>query len=249
MNALSTWFRNKKNFFIGLISTILVLIIFILLMDWVVMPLYTKHGNELELPDVTELKFNDAKALLESKGFKVVKDREKYNELYPKGIVLSHSPFPFTKVKKGRRIYLIVSAGEQKVSVPDLVGRSERDAIFILEKNSLGVGEVFYEYNNYQPKGVVADQSIDQGTLVKKDTLINIIVSNGRRPDRFITPEVEGRSLAQAKKLIRSAGLAVGRITTDTFDKLVSGTVVQQSIEPGKEVEQGEKIDLVINKL
>lgn len=249
MNSVIYWFKDKKNLFIGIGSTILVLAIFVFLMDWIIMPIYTKHGNELELPDVTELKFQEAKNLLESKGFKVVKDREKYNELYPKGVVLSHSPPPFTKVKKGRRIYLIISAGEQKVSVPHVVGRSERDAIFILEKNSLQPGEIFYEYNNYQPRGVVFEQSIPQGTLVKKDTLINIIVSNGRRPDRFITPDVVGRSLLQAKKIIRSAGLKVGEITTETYIDLVSGTVIQQSIEPGEEVEQGTVINLVINKL
>jgi len=249
MNSIINWFKDKKNIFIGTGSTIIAVVIFIFLMDLIVMPLYTKHGKELELPDVTELKYEEAKNLLESKKFKVVKDREKYNELYPKGVVLSHSPPPFTKVKKGRRIYLIISAGEQKVSVPDLVGRSERDAIFLLEKSSLQAGEIFYEYNNYQPRGVVAEQSIPQGTLVKKDTLVNIIVSNGRRPDRFITPDVVGRSLIQAKKMIRSAGLNVGEITTETYNDLVSGTVIRQSIEEGAEVEQGTVINLVINKL
>lgn len=248
MNALSRWLKNKKHFFVGTISTILVFIIFVLLMDLVVMPLYTKHGKEVDLPDATGLEFPEAKALLESKGFKVVKDREKYNEMFSKGVVISHSPRPGTKVKKGRRIYLVISAGEQKVSVPDLVGRSERDAIFLLNKNNLAVREVFYEYNNYQPKGVVADQSIAQGTLVKKDTLINIIVSNGRRPDRFVVPEVEGRSLSQAKRLIRSAGLKVGLITSKNYDDLVSGTVIQQSVEPGEEVAQGTEINLIVNK-
>ncbi len=249
MNSISNWFKNKKNLFMGIGTTLLVLVIFVMLMDWIVMPIYTKHRKEMELPDVTELDFTDAKDQLESKGFKVVKDSEKYDELYPKGVVLSHSPPPFTKVKKGRRIYLIISAGEQKVSVPDLVGKSERDAVFLLEKNSLRPGEIFYEYNNYQPQGVVYDQSIDKGTMVKKDTLVNIVVSNGGRPDNFITPDVVGRSLPTAKKMIRSAGLKVGKITNDTYNDLVSGTVVRQSVEAGEEVEQGMVIDLVINKL
>ena len=249
MNIMSNWFKKNRNIVIGVGSTFFVLVVLVILMDCLVMPLYVKHGKESELPDVTELKYEEAKELLEARGFKVVKDREKYNELYPQGVVISHSPPPFTKVKKGRRIYLIISAGEQKVSVPDLVGKSERDAVFLLEKNNLKAGEVFYEYDNYQPKGVVSDQSIPQGTMVKKDTLINITVSNGRKPDRFVVPNVVGKSLEQAKKIIRSAGLKVGSITIKTYNDLVSGTVVNQSIKPEEEVEQGTVINLVINKL
>ena len=112
----------------------MVLIVWLFLMDWIVMPVYTHHGQEMELPDITEHSLEDAQRILDAKGFKLIKDREKFDSNYPKGTVIFQNPAPYSKAKKGRRIYVTVSSGDRPVTVPNLVGVSERDAAFLLNR-------------------------------------------------------------------------------------------------------------------
>ena len=109
-------------------------------------------------------------------------------------------------------------------------------------------GEIYYEYNNYQPRGVVHGQSLEPGVEVKGGTLVDITVSNGRPPDRFIVPDVIGFSLEQAKKSIRSSGLRIGDIKYEIQPTLLQDTIIRQSYDPDEEVQQFTKIDLVVSK-
>lgn len=249
MKVINSWLKKRKTLLLGIGSTLIMLMILTIIMNWIIMPWYTHQGSELELPDATEMEFDKAKIMLEAQSFKVIMDKKKFSEIYPENIVISHYPSPFTKVKKGRRIYLIVSAGHKKVSVPDLIGISKRDAEFKLKLNSLVPGEFFYEYNNYQPRGVVCGQSLERDTKVEKGTAVDITVSNGRRPNHFIVPDVVGKSIQQAKNIIRSAGFRVGKISYEIFEDLLPDTVIRQSLDVGDEDEQGTLIDLVVSKL
>ncbi len=157
---MKSFFQKHRNTILGLTATGILFLFWVLLMDWIVMPVYTQKGQEAELPDVTEYPFEDAKKLLESKGFKVIKDQEKYDSMYPQGVVISQNPEPYTRVKKGRRVYLTVSAGEKPVLVPNLVGRSEREGSFLLQQMGLLVGKVEYQFDHYYPAGVICGQSI-----------------------------------------------------------------------------------------
>ena len=227
----------------------LLLILLVLLFDNVIMPLYTHQGQAVELPDVTEMLFDEATALLRKRGFRTIIDGTKFDATYPESTIVFQSPLPFTLVKKGRRIYVTLSAGEKMVAVPRIVGQSERDAIFLLNQAGLRMGEIFYEYVNYPPRGVVYDQSFAEGIEVVEGSQVDITVSMGRRPDRFLVPDVVGKSFETAKRIIHQAGLRVGDVTYETQKQLIPETVLSQSITSGEEVQQGELIDLVVSTL
>jgi beta-lactam-binding protein with PASTA domain len=244
------WVERHRTILLGIGATVLMFILLGFFMNWIVMPLYTHRGAEDELPDVTELSFNEAKELLESRGFQIIMDRQIYNSTYPESTVVLQNPEPYTRVKKGRRIYVTLSAGVRMIPVPQIVGSSERDASFILRQAGLQLGEVFYEFDNYYPSGVVCRQVFQEGTEVEEQTAVDIAVSlGGRLPDRFEVPEIVGKSLETAKKIIRQAGLQVGFISYEVERSLIPDTVIGQSIEPGEDVRQGQPIDLVVSRL
>jgi beta-lactam-binding protein with PASTA domain len=247
---MKRFLEKMKTPVLGVLSTAGMLIFLALLFEFVVMPLYTKHGAERELPDVTEKSFGEAKALLESKGFRVVKEpKPKYDPVYPAGTVIFQNPAPYSHVKRGRRIYLTLSAGERMVEIPNVIGASERDAEFVLKRAGLSVGEVYYDYSNYFPAGVVSLQSATAGDTLVENSIVDITVSIGSLPSHFYVPDVRGKSLDSAKKLVLQAGLRLGEVTYEETNAYVPETVLGQKLSAGAEVARGTAVDLIVSRL
>jgi len=249
MNRLKQWFTNHRTVVLGLSSTGLILLFLLFVFDHIIMPIYTHRGEEEELPDVTEKTFDEAREILEANGFFIIKEGEKYDATYPESTVIFQNPSPFSRVKKGRRIYVTLSAGERMIQVPRVTKISERDAEFILTRAGLVLGEVFFEYHNYHLNGEVFAQSIDEGMEVVEGTAVDITVSMGRSPSRFVVPDVIGKSLVMAKRILRRSGLDVGYISHEVDENLIPDTVIRQSVEPGEDVHRGYRVDLIVSKL
>jgi len=219
------------------------------LMDRVIMPAYTKHGQAVPVPDVTKIRYEDARDILESQGFQIIKMEERYDSRYPHGYVIEQNPQGGAQVKEGRRIYVILSKGPRRFPMPKLKDRSERDARLMLTRYGLAIGEKTYEYSTQYPEGVVIRQSIAPGVEVPMGTRVDITISLGPVPDQFTVPALEGRTLDDARELIAKAGLTLGRIRYEVVPQLLPETVIRQSIKPGTQVNKGEPIDLVVSML
>ncbi len=248
MKLLHNVIRNWKIVLPGVASTVVLLALFILIMDKIVMPLYIHLGKDVELPDIEYIAFEEAKETLEENGFKIVIEGEKYDATFPESTVVFQNPRPFSHVKKGRRIYLTLSAGERMVPVPRVIGMSEKDAIFKLEEAGLQLGEVFYEYN-YKLNGVVCNQAYPEGTEIVAKDPVDITVSLGPLPAHFIVPDLVGKDVEIAKKMVLRAGLRVGIIRYEMRDDFVPDTVIRQSIQAGEEVRQNQPVNLVVSQL
>jgi len=242
--------NKKQTWIVGIIATIIMLVFIAFIMDSLIMPLYTKHGIEEELPDVTEKTLDEAEQILHNLNLRIIKDREKYNSNYPAGTVIFQNPPPFSKVKRGRRISVNISAGEKSVTVPRIIGLSERNATFQLREGGLIVGEIYYEYSNYHPKGVVSGQSIRENEVVEEKTLVDLTISLGSdRPAKFTVPDIVGESFSSAKHHVRQAGMKIGEVIYRVEKDLVPGTVIHQSLQPDKEIPYGSKMNLVVSCL
>ncbi len=224
------------------------LLLLIFLFDTWVMPWYTKHGQAVKVPDVTKMRYEDARDILESQGFKIVKMEERYDAQFPHGYVIEQNPQPDSQVKEGRRIYVILSKGPRRFPMPALEEKSERNARLLLNKFGLILGEKTYEYSQ-KPEGVVLRQSIPPGVEVPMGTKVDITISLGQVPDQFTVPALEGRTLDDAKDLIARAGLKLGRIRYEVVSQLLPETVIRQSIKAGTKVNKDEAIDLVVSML
>lgn len=247
MREFMQWLERRNPVLIGIISTILLFFILIVIMNLVVMPLYTKRGFEVELVDVTEMSYDDARDMLKRKGFQIVHDTTTYHATYPESTVIAQNPAPYSKVKRGRRIYVTLSGGERTVEVPKVIGSSERDAVFAIRGAGLKIGETYYDYSNYYPAGTVSKQSIAAGVDTTDQSFIDITISLGRVPSQFIVPDVVGKSYDAAKKQLWKSGLDVGTVTYQVHKMLIPYTVISQSIEPGSKVKQGKAVNLVVS--
>lgn len=234
-----------------LVICFVILLIFYFIMDLIIMPVYTRHGQAIRVPDLTGLLYEDARDQLKRLDLQIVEETKKYDpsNFFPIGTIMTQNPRQGSTVKTGRRIYVVVSKGEPLVEMPDLKGRSERNAIFMIKNLGLELRNIDYDHSDFYHEGVVAGQNVPPGSEIKYATAIDIVVSLGRLPDQFIVPNVIGRSLSDAQKIISQAGLVVGEITYRDQSDLLPETVIQQSIDAEQQVNRGDVLDLVVSKL
>jgi len=225
----------------------LVVVVFVLLFNSILMPWYVKHSNLVKVPNVTGMNFLDAKKVLEQSGLDVKQGDIRYDESKPIGFVMDQAPAVDEMVKNGRRVYLTVCGGEQLMEVPRLIGKTERDARFSLVQRNLLVGEVVKKFTTEQPEDVVISQVIQPGSKVKKGTKVDLIVSNGALLGSIVIPDLIGKKLADARKLIEEKKLRVGKITYQSSD-LPVGQVIDQYPKRDKSAKDNTPIDLFIAK-
>ncbi len=236
----------NAEFFIWLAVLFGIFVLGLVVLDTLVMPWYTKHGESLAVPNVVGNRYEVAKDLLESDDLEVIKAGEKYDSTLPFGYVVEQNPLPNRLVKKGRRIYLTISVGERDIEMPELVGLSETNAQETLKSVGLRLGDVEYEYISSELPGVVIAQSFDAKTLVKANTAVNITVSLGKPTAKVVVPSVLGKTLDIAKREIQKAGLTLGDVSYKTNNEFLPNTVIEQSLDSGITVAHGKKIDLLV---
>jgi eukaryotic-like serine/threonine-protein kinase len=229
-----------------IILTVSIIILFFVF-NSVIMPWYVKHASLVKVPNVTGLQFNDARQVLEKSGLDVKQGDVRYDETKPIGFVMDQNPPVDQMVKNGRRIYLTVCGGEQLVEVPKLVGRTLRDAKFTLEQRNLQIGEIVKKFTNEYAEDVVVSQVIQPGSKVKKLSKVDLIVSNGQQVGDIIIPDVIGKKLEEAKKILEEKKLKVGKITYQASD-LPIGQIIDQYPKKEKSATQNTAIDLFIAK-
>lgn len=241
------WFEWKYLLWLGIAFVGIALVT--LLFDRVIMPFYTKHGEEVTLPNVEFELIEDAESILQENSFRPIIDRENFSKSLPRGTVISQNPAPGATVKTGRRVYLIVSKGEKWITVPDLIGQSERNAQAILRRVELIPGEPEFEFSSMYPKNVVIGQSIMVGDSASIGDTIKYVISLGDIPEFLAVPGLTGKSYDEARKLLLSSGFQLGMVTYQINDDLLPETVIHQSAAADSLIEPSTPIDLIVSAI
>ncbi len=212
----------------------------------VIMPWYVKHSDTVIVPKVTGLNYIEAKKVIEEGGLEIKQADVKYDESIPLGQILDQNPPTDEIVKYGRRIYVTICGGEQLSEVPNLKGRSLRDAKFTLEQRGLKVGESVRKNTNEFPEDFVISQIIQPGSKVKKNSSIDLILSDGPIVGDLKIPNLTGKNLDEAKKIILDSKLKIGKITYQTNNQLPSGQIIDQYPKVDKSANENTSIDLFV---
>jgi beta-lactam-binding protein with PASTA domain len=236
------WWKKLIIVFIGVIALIF-------LMNSVIMPWYVKHNTLVKVPAVVGLTYNNALKQLEDAGLEGLQGDIRYDASKPIGTILDQNPPAEQMVKDGRRIYLIVSGGEQLYDVPNLVGRTERESKFILAQRNLELVEVSVKQSAQFPSGLVIEQIEAVGSKVKKGTKIGVVVSTGLQSGNIKIPDLTGKNVDEAKKIILANKFIVGKISFQPSTTVALNAVIDQYPKANSMANENERIDLFVNKI
>ena len=159
----------------------------------------------------------------------------------PADHVISQDPEGAVRVAKGRTVKLVVSAGPEAVTIPDLVGKTEAEARQVLGDLGLTVGEVTPENDTKKPKGQVVSSSPASGDAVAPGTAVALKLSSGQ----VTVPDLVGKTQNEAFTLLTEAGLTPKSAYKQTADA-AEGTVLEQDKKAGDVVDAASVVLITI---
>ena len=181
-------FLTSREFLIqlGLAVVVCVLLVFAVL-QW--LKSTTHHGDFVQVPDLAKLSVTEMREVLAAADLRYeVVDSANFNPDYPRFSIIEQNPPAGNKVKQNRKIYVTVNpSGYKKVTVPDIIQVTRRNATSMLRAVGLEVDEVTYidelgkdmVYRiRYQGK------YINPGDKLPKTSKIELVCGNGTVGDK-----------------------------------------------------------------
>lgn len=199
---------KSGRFWRGLAGAGAALCLFLLLLNYAIMPLWTRHDAVVTVPEIRQLPMEEAEATLRRIGLRAELREQPFNPNIPADIVVDQNPLPNATVKPGRRVYYYVNASpKEMVTVPDVTTRSEGVARDDIQDAELTVGEVLTDTLHNPYEGTVTRQTPQGGHAVPKGTQVTLWLSPGLGREMKRVPDVTGLTPSEARRVIVEAGL------------------------------------------
>jgi serine/threonine-protein kinase len=190
------------------------------------------NKKEVSTPDVIGKSLYKAVEDLSREGFGLKLEGEETNQNVPAGTILRQNPPAGMIVREGKVIKVTISRGGEIIYVPDLVGQSIRSADIALRTSTLVMGEVTKKYSAVFDRDIILSQDISAGTKVDKDSVVNLVVSDGKPPEgTVLMPNFINKSIQEVSEWSLQTGINLN-IKKEDASEFKSDVIVSQYPEP-----------------
>ena len=202
-------------------------------------------GRFDETPDVTALPRDEAIKVIEGAGFETAFTPDAYSETIPKGAVVATDPGVGDRILPGDTVTMTLSKGKERYKIPDIKDKTLEEAQTILGSLNLQSGNISTEYHDTIPeRSVIRSSSHKVGQEVKRDTAVDLVISDGPAPVEIVN--YTGKTESEATLALKAAGLKVAK-KTSFHDTVRAGTVISQSPKSGTG-HRGDTITINVSK-
>jgi serine/threonine-protein kinase len=203
--------------------------------------------KEIETPNLIGKSLYDSLDELSKTGFGLIKDGEEPDQNIPAGMILRQNPSAGMLVREGKTIKVTISQGGETVYVPDLVGQTIRSADIALRYSTLVMGEVERKFSAAIEKDYVISQDIKAGQKVDKDSVVNIVVSEGVPPEGIILlPNFVNRNVEEAKIWTSENNVTLD-IKTEVNQDIENNTIVNQYPQSDTDITDTKHVTLTVS--
>ena len=149
--------------------------------------------ENVKVPNVVGFNEDKARQTMTDSGLEVIVTYKITDDATPDNVI-SQAPVADSQAKYGDRVEIVVAKENEKVTVPNVVGKSESDATIMLNNNGLNV-KIEYAFDNSVEKGKAISQSPSAGTQQKVGSAVTIKVSKGKQ-SFTVTLDANGGSVS-----------------------------------------------------
>ncbi len=213
---------------------------------------YTRHGENIEVPNLNGLALSEVKEVLEAQElYSEIMDSSEYDPGFPRGAVVAQYPEAGSQVKIGRVLKLTINPFfPRKIEFPNLIEKTKRRAIYDLESKGFVVGEL--KYVPYIGKDVVIDakieeRSVEPGKKLSKGTTIDLILGQGLSDELILSPYLRWKTLDEAREYLLERSLNLGSVIYDEeISDSAAALVYRQNPGPSKMpvIRMGREVDI-----
>ena len=237
--------KKKRAIIIGIVAVAILALFGILFVSGVI----GGGSKEVTVPDVKGMSYSEAKEVLEAKGLKIEKaDEPIASQKIEKGKIVSQTPSKNSKVKKGRTVRVIISAGNTELKVPDLKGLSYKEAKTLLSEMGLQISKGDEVDSDSVAEGLIASQYPSAKTKVDKGDIITVNISKGKKD--AVIPKLVGTTFtseSDVSDILSKYGYKLGKVSYEESYE-TPGTIIKQSPDAGTTAEKKTSVDIVISK-
>ncbi|WP_010663532.1 PASTA domain-containing protein [Marinilabilia salmonicolor] len=192
----------------------------LILLTFLGLKLYTRHGKGFEAPDFKGLTEQQLKHLIQENELRYAIIDSAHIADLPPGVVIEQTPNAGSMVKKNRNIFFTINSWTpEKVQVPDVIDYSIRNARVMLESFGLEVGDLIYvpsEYTNLVLGQHYKGKPVEAGTPLERGAVIDLIVGQGLSNRTTAVPDLKGLIYGEAKQISQDLSLNIGATIYDS---------------------------------
>jgi serine/threonine-protein kinase len=156
---------------------------------------------KIAVPDVIGKTFEEAKTAMKNAGLDVGKSaRQESSEKAP-GVVLAQQPAAASRVERAAKVDLVVAVAP-KIIVPQIVGKTSRDAEGALREAGLAAGTRTTRESS-EASGMVLSQRPTAGQTLERGARVDFVVAV---PAAIAVPNVVNLTIDGAKLALEKAG-------------------------------------------
>src|SRR5665647_2487016 len=200
-------------------------------------------NNNIEVPDLSGMTYEEAEVALKDSKLSIEKGDEVIDNDFEAGLIVSQIPTSGSKVKAGKSVVVSISKGVKEGMVPNIIGKSLEDALFLLDKYGFNEGSTTVEASD-MPKDIVIKQSPEAGSEEKPGATIDISVSEGPQET---APDVIGMNVLDAEAVLKAADLKVGDIVYEMSDVYAKDIVIWEQDVKGANLKPGTTVNLKVS--
>ena len=202
-------------------------------------------GSKVVVPSIVGATQEEALGALSPLGLTLVISEKRFDEEISEGQIIESDPAGGGKVDAGGQVKAIISKGAERYLIPSLVGLTPEAAVNLLAKSPIKVGDLTEVFSDQAPKGFVISSSPAAGEKVKRDAVVDLLISKGI--ETIDVTSYVGKSADQAPNELTEGGFDVS--TVDQFsESVLAGAVITQVPSGGAPLAKGTKITLTVSK-
>jgi beta-lactam-binding protein with PASTA domain len=209
---------------------------------------FTLKGEMVTIPDLVGKTVNEARVELQKKKIYLVQNGVRLHDRLERGKIISQDPSAESKVKFNTEVRVVLSAGKEKVKVPDLLGKNHQTIRPILEESGLRTGKIAHVHTPKYAAGRIIGQYPPAQTEVGKDTPVSLLVSQGEYEVGYLMPDLIGKRAESIIAQLKEMEFNVGNIRYRYYRGLDSGVIINQHPPPGSKIQKRNRITFEVSR-
>ena len=170
------------------IAGVMVILLIVLIACVVVIVTSKAPDAPIYAPNLLYMSYTQAQSQAQRDGFSVTVKFESNTTTQADGTVVGQDPPAATAMHKGDTITITVVTGQATVTVPNIVGLSEADALSRLQEVGLQPGTVTEQNDPTIPAGQVISSNPRANILVLRNSQVDYVLSQGPVPTDTPSP-------------------------------------------------------------
>jgi serine/threonine-protein kinase len=208
----------------------------------------TKRGEVSSIPDLTGKTMEAARIVIDEHKLLLVQSGIELHPRYEKGLIIAQTPPADSKVSLYSTVRVVLSAGKEKVTAENFVGRSLQAILPILSEAGLRKGSVTHVHSRRHSAGRIFGQFPLPGQEVPMQSPVNFLVSEGEEEAKYLMPDLLGTPITAARARLEEMGFRLGPIRRSYYRGYEPGIIINQSPKQGNPVMKRNTIILEVTK-